>query len=208
MALEIAGYDKLRKQQEEGRKKGKYLGIGLSSWIEICGFGPSAATAPATGGIALVESAQVRVFPTGSVAVYVGTHSHGQGHDTTFPQIVADTLRHFEGERVVMISFAVMPNHVHALFVQNPEWPLEKLTQSWKRFAARQINKLLERSGNFWQRDYFDRLVRDGKHFANCVRYIRRNPGKAGLNDGEFILYESEIARTIELLRSQGATSC
>jgi carbon-monoxide dehydrogenase large subunit len=91
-ALEIAGYEKLRRQQEEGRKKGKYLGIGLSSWIEICGFGPGAATAGATGGIALVESAQVRVFPTGSVAVYVGTHSHGQSHDTTFPQIVADTL--------------------------------------------------------------------------------------------------------------------
>jgi carbon-monoxide dehydrogenase large subunit len=92
MALGMAGYEKLRREQEEGRKKGKYLGIGLSSWIEICGFGPSAGTAPATGGIALVESAQVRVFPTGSVAVYVGTHSHGQGHDTTFPQIVADTL--------------------------------------------------------------------------------------------------------------------
>ena len=91
-AMEIAGYDKLRKEQEEARKKGRYLGIGVSSWIEICGFGPSAATAPATGGIALVESAQVRVFPTGSVTVYVGTHSHGQGHDTTFPQIVADTL--------------------------------------------------------------------------------------------------------------------
>ena len=91
-ALQMAGYEKLRKEQEEGRKKGRYLGIGLSSWIEICGFGPSAGTAPATGGIALVEAAQVRVFPTGSVAVYVGTHSHGQGHDTTFPQIVADTL--------------------------------------------------------------------------------------------------------------------
>jgi aerobic carbon-monoxide dehydrogenase large subunit len=91
-AMEIAGYDKLRKEQAEARKKGRYLGIGLSSWIEICGFGPSAATAPATGGLALVESAQVRVFPTGSVTVYVGTHSHGQGHDTTFPQIVADTL--------------------------------------------------------------------------------------------------------------------
>jgi carbon-monoxide dehydrogenase large subunit len=91
-AMEIAGYDKLRKEQEEARKKGRYLGIGVSSWIEICGFGPSAATAPATGGLALVESAQVRVFPTGSVTVYVGTHSHGQGHDTTFPQIVADTL--------------------------------------------------------------------------------------------------------------------
>ncbi|HET6310140.1 MAG TPA: molybdopterin cofactor-binding domain-containing protein [Candidatus Nitrosotalea sp.] len=91
-AMEMTGYEKLRKEQEEGRKKGKYLGIGISSWIEICGFGPSAATAPATGGLALVESAQVRVFPTGSVTVYVGTHSHGQGHDTTFPQIVADTL--------------------------------------------------------------------------------------------------------------------
>src|SRR6185312_11606822 len=92
MAMEITGYAKVRREQEEGRRKGKYIGIGMSSWIEICGFGPSAATAPATGGIALVESAQVRVFPTGSVTVYVGTHSHGQGHDTTFPQIVADTL--------------------------------------------------------------------------------------------------------------------
>src|SRR2546430_31398 len=82
----------MRQEREDGRKKGRYLGIGLSSWIEICGFGPSAAPAPATGGVALVESAQVRVFPTGSVTVYVGTHSHGQGHDTTFPQIVADTL--------------------------------------------------------------------------------------------------------------------
>jgi carbon-monoxide dehydrogenase large subunit len=90
-AMEMVGYEKLRQEQQEGRKKGRHLGIGFSSWIEICGFGPSAATAPAVG-VALVESAQVRVFPTGSVAVYVGTHSHGQGHDTTFPQIVADTL--------------------------------------------------------------------------------------------------------------------
>jgi len=91
-ALGIAGYEQFRRDQEAARAKGKYLGIGISTWIEICGFGPAAATAGATGGIALTESAQVRVFPTGSVSVYVGTHSHGQGHDTTFPQIVADTL--------------------------------------------------------------------------------------------------------------------
>jgi len=91
-ALQLVGYDELRRKQAEGRQQGKLLGIGLSTWIEICGFGPSAATAPATGGLALVEAAQVRVFPTGSVAVYVGTHSHGQGHDTTFPQLVADSL--------------------------------------------------------------------------------------------------------------------
>jgi putative transposase len=112
-------------------------------------------------------------------------------------QIVAEALNHFEGVRVAMISFAVMPNHVHALFVQNPEWPLEKLTQSWKRFTARQINKVLGRSGSLWQRDYFDRLVRHEKHFANCVRYIRRNPEKAGLSEGEFLLWESEMARAI-----------
>ncbi|TMC52866.1 MAG: xanthine dehydrogenase family protein molybdopterin-binding subunit [Chloroflexi bacterium] len=92
VALKLAGYDDLRKKQADLRKQGRYLGIGLSTWIELCGFGPSAATAPATGGIALVESAQVRVTPTGSVIVYTGTHSHGQGHETTFPQIVADQL--------------------------------------------------------------------------------------------------------------------
>jgi aerobic carbon-monoxide dehydrogenase large subunit len=92
VALGIAGYDDLRKRQAELRKQGRYLGIGLSTWIELCGFGPSAATAPATGGIALVESAQVRVTPTGSVIVYTGTHAHGQGHETTFSQIVADQL--------------------------------------------------------------------------------------------------------------------
>ena len=91
-ALQLAGYQELRKKQADLRQQGRYLGIGLSTWIELCGFGPSAATAPATGGIALVESAQVRVTPTGAVIVYTGTHSHGQGHETTFSQIVADQL--------------------------------------------------------------------------------------------------------------------
>jgi putative transposase len=112
-------------------------------------------------------------------------------------EIVVKTLHHFEGIRVVMISAVVMPNHVHALFVQNPQWLLEKLIRSWKGFTARQINLLLGRSGSFWQRDYFDRLVRDDGHFANCVRYIRRNPEKARLSKEQFILWESEIAKAI-----------
>jgi carbon-monoxide dehydrogenase large subunit len=90
--LELAGYEELRRQQSEARQQGHLVGIGLSTWIELCGFGPSAATAPATGGLALTEAAYVRVFPTGSVTAYVGTHSHGQGHDTPFAQIVADEL--------------------------------------------------------------------------------------------------------------------
>ncbi|HEV3124923.1 MAG TPA: molybdopterin cofactor-binding domain-containing protein [Candidatus Dormibacteraeota bacterium] len=90
-ALEIVDYPALRRRQEELRAQGRYLGVGLSTYVEICGIGPSAATAPAAG-VALVESSMVRVHPTGSVTVTVGTHAHGQGHDTTFAQIVADTL--------------------------------------------------------------------------------------------------------------------
>jgi putative transposase len=113
-------------------------------------------------------------------------------------ELVAEALRHFDGERVGLISCVVMPTHVHALFVQRAEWPLEKVVRSWKSFSSRKINSLLGRDGSLWQRDYFDRLVRDQKHFASCVRYIRRNPAKAQLHRGKYILYESELARSIE----------
>jgi len=113
-------------------------------------------------------------------------------------RIVGEALRHFDGERLALISSVVMPNRVHALFVQSADWLLETLLRSWKSFTSRKINSLLGRSGRLWQQDYFDRLVRDEKHFANCVRYIRRNPAKARLHNGEFILYESELARSIE----------
>jgi REP element-mobilizing transposase RayT len=119
-----------------------------------------------------------------------------RGHDCA--EIVTEALRYFDGERLTLISSVVMPNHVHALFVQNAGWPLEKLVRSWKSFTSRKINSLLSRDGSPWQRDYFDRLVRDEKHFASCVRYIRRNPSKGRLRGGEFILFESEIARNIE----------
>jgi carbon-monoxide dehydrogenase large subunit len=90
-ALELVGYEQVRREQEEARRQGRLLGVGISTWIELCGFGPSGATAtPSTP--ALVESAQVRVFPSGSVVVYTGTHAHGQGHETTFAQIASDTL--------------------------------------------------------------------------------------------------------------------
>jgi len=112
--------------------------------------------------------------------------------------VVAEALRYFDGERLAIISCVVMPNHVHALFAQNADWPLEKLMRSWKSFTSRRINSLVGRNGSVWQRDYFDRLVRDQKHFVNCVRYIRRNPERARLHSGEFLLYESKLARSIE----------
>ena len=80
--------------------------------------------------------------------------------------------------------------------LQTP-WKIEQLIKSWKAFTARKINELLGQEGRFWQRDYFDRLVRDHSHFARCIRYIRNNPKKAKLREGEYILYESELARGI-----------
>ncbi|MEE8110545.1 MAG: molybdopterin cofactor-binding domain-containing protein, partial [bacterium] len=84
-ALEKIGYDDFRKEQAEARKSGRCLGIGLSSYVEICGFGPSSAL-PAGGW----ESATVRVQPTGKITVLTGNSPHGQGHETTFAQIVAE----------------------------------------------------------------------------------------------------------------------
>ncbi len=91
-ALQLVGYSELRQRQQQLRQQGRYLGIGFSTWIEMCGFGPSGATAGATGGLALTESAMVRVHPTGTAQIFVGSHAHGQGHETTFAQIASDTL--------------------------------------------------------------------------------------------------------------------
>lgn len=91
-ALEMVGYEDFRKEQEEARKHGKLLGIGFSTYIEACGIAPSAVVGALGARAGLYESAQVRVQPTGKVSVYSGSHSHGQGHETTFAQVVADRL--------------------------------------------------------------------------------------------------------------------
>src|SRR6202790_3778809 len=86
-ALAIVDYAGLRKQQETLRAQGRYLGIGISTYVEVCGMGPSAAM-PAAGW----DSATIRVEPTGSITVLTGVSPHGQGQETTFAQIVADEL--------------------------------------------------------------------------------------------------------------------
>jgi carbon-monoxide dehydrogenase large subunit len=85
--LKLAGYAKLRKEQERLRKKGHYLGIGLSTYVEICAMGPSSRM-PAGGW----EFGMVRLEPTGKATVMSGTSPHGQGEETTFAQIVAEGL--------------------------------------------------------------------------------------------------------------------
>ena len=93
-ALEHAGYQDLRAEQQRRRAsgEGRLLGIGLSCYIEACGLAPSQVAGALGAQAGLWESAKVRVHPTGTVTVYTGSSSHGQGHHTTFSQIVADKL--------------------------------------------------------------------------------------------------------------------
>ena len=91
-ALERVGYSDFRQEQEKARREGRYLGIGFSTYIEACGIAPSAVVGSLGARAGLFESAMVRVQPTGKVSVFVGSHSHGQGHETTFAQVVADQL--------------------------------------------------------------------------------------------------------------------
>jgi len=110
--------------------------------------------------------------------------------------MVTEALAYFDGDRYHHFSWVVMPNHLHLLTMLRPDWSLEKVISTLKRRTAATINALLGREGQFWQHDYFDRLIRDGNHFNNVVRYIRRNPEKAKLREGEYSLYEDSSLPT------------
>jgi carbon-monoxide dehydrogenase large subunit len=91
-ALEMADWDGFESRRGEARARGKLRGIGLSCYIEACGIAPSKVVGSLGAGVGLWESGEVRVNPTGSVSVLTGSHSHGQGHETTFAQLVASRL--------------------------------------------------------------------------------------------------------------------
>jgi carbon-monoxide dehydrogenase large subunit len=106
--LRLAGYQKWRGEQKKLRRRGRYIGIGLSTYVEICAMGPSAAM-PAGGW----ESGAVRVEPTGKVTVLTGTSPHGQGQETSFAQIVADELGvDFDDITVIHGDTAIVPSGI------------------------------------------------------------------------------------------------
>jgi putative DNA methylase len=100
--------------------------------------------------------------------------------DERIAALVENSLLHFDGQRYRLIAWCVMPNHVHVLIETSEDWPLASILHSWKSYTAHMANQILRRSGDFWLREYFDRFVRDERHFRNVVTYIERNPVKAG----------------------------
>jgi hypothetical protein len=115
---------------------------------------------------------------------------HGACHlrDPRIGRLVEDALLHFDGERYRMIVWSVMPTHVHTLFETMVAYPLAKVLQSWKSYTAREANRMLGRSGTFWQPEYWDRRIRDEQHLANAIRYINernRSPFSSAAWAGE-----------------------
>ena len=101
---------------------------------------------------------------------------------TEIAELVANALCFFAGTRYRLSAWVVMPNHVHAVLWPMPNHTLSKIVQSWKRFTAREANKLLSRTGQeFWQPEAFDHWIRSDEEYGRCCRYVANNPVKARL---------------------------
>ncbi|MDX6444220.1 MAG: REP-associated tyrosine transposase [Blastocatellia bacterium] len=109
----------------------------------------------------------------------------GQGScylkDPRVARLVQDAILYFDQDKYLLSAWVVMPNHVHLVTTPLPGKRLARIMQSLKSFTAKEANKLLAREGTFWMPDYFDRYVRNEKHFTRAVEYVENNPVKAGL---------------------------
>jgi REP element-mobilizing transposase RayT len=97
-------------------------------------------------------------------------------------QLVADALRYFDRVRYELHAWCVMPNHVHAMMYLQRGEDLEHVLHSWKSFTAHEIGQ-----GVIWQREYFDRIVRDAEDYWSTRSYVLNNPFKAGLRNWKWV---------------------
>ena len=101
--------------------------------------------------------------------------------DPKIANIVSKALRYFDTKRYILHTWTIMPNHVHVLFTILTGFHLSSIAHSWKSFTAKEANRVLGRSGSFWQPESFDRLIRSHRQMEFTIRYILNNPVKAGL---------------------------
>ncbi|MGH9669729.1 MAG: REP-associated tyrosine transposase [Terriglobales bacterium] len=95
--------------------------------------------------------------------------------------LVAAAIQHQDGKTYRLMAWVVMPNHVHLVFRLLPGQKLAGVVQALKSYTGHEANRLLRRSGTFWQREYFDHLIRNDHEFDRAIRYVLSNPEKAGL---------------------------
>ena len=90
-------------------------------------------------------------------------------------RFVEEALRHFDGQRYVLYAYVVMPNHVHALFMPNKGEPISKILHSWKSYTAHHLHTDAMGERAVWQKESWDRLVRNAEHFNRILKYIKSN---------------------------------
>ena len=107
--------------------------------------------------------------------------------NSTIAEEVANALRYFDGNRYQLFAWCVMPNHVHVVARLFPGQTLATVVHSWKSFSAKRANQILGTHGVFWQREYYDHLIRSQEEFQRSLRYVSENPVKAQLKDWKWV---------------------
>ena len=128
--------------------------------------------------------------------------------DPRIGELMADALRFWDGKRYRLVAWCVMPNHVHVVCRLLPGQELCKVLQGWKSFTARKANVILGRNGAFWQREYYDRLIRSGDELERAVRYVVSNPDRAGLRGWRWVWSAGGDARATAGLETGATNDC
>jgi REP element-mobilizing transposase RayT len=116
---------------------------------------------------------------------------HGTGscdlRNSTIAEQVCAALLHFHESRYRLFAWCIMPNHVHVVFKAFPGHTLSEIAHSWKSFTASSANRILRRRVSFWQREYYDHLIRDEVELKRAIRYVADNPEKANLKNWKWV---------------------
>jgi REP element-mobilizing transposase RayT len=110
-------------------------------------------------------------------------------------ELLANTLCHFDEKRYRLFAWCIMPNHVHVVVRLLPGQNLAAVVHSWKSFSAKHANEILGTRGAFWQREYYDHLIRGEEEFERAVRYVAENPAKANLKHWKWVWVRGRDAR-------------
>ena len=126
--------------------------------------------------------------------------------DPRIGELMANALRFWDGKQYRLVAWCVMPNHVHVVCRLLPGQELSVVLRGWKSYTAKRANSILDRTGAFWQREYYDRLIRSEDEFKRALQYVLSNPERAGLKGWKWVWCAGEDARTTAGLET-GATS-
>jgi REP element-mobilizing transposase RayT len=101
--------------------------------------------------------------------------------------LVKEALLFFDNKKYILMAWAIMPNHVHVLIKPFGDHSLSGILHSWKSYTSKKANKILNRKGSFWAKEYYDHLIRDERELFQVIKYIKENPSKAGLHNWNWV---------------------